>query len=68
MHRLLDHPGFWALMVLALVCGAVLLGAAAWTRPLAEAEQAIAARRLWPAPAPRSAIRERYLVAGEGAV
>jgi hypothetical protein len=46
MRRLLSSSGFWAAMVLALLCGLALVGTAAWLGPLAEGGRALRADRL----------------------
>ena len=46
MRRWLDGSGLWPALLLALVCGLGLIGAAAWLRPLEQGRVAAAAGRL----------------------
>ena len=60
MRRWFDGSGFWAAMLLALVCGAGLLAAGVWLRPLEEGRAAAAAGRFEEARARFAAAEARF--------
>lgn len=60
MTRPFATPVFWLFMAVALVAGGVLIAAAAWLRPLTEAQQALAEGRYEPALQQYAAAETRF--------